>query len=175
MHEILGRKAERRCLPIDELDAMLHPGDGDLAHIAAMVLASKTKTVDHEFRIRNAAGEWIWLRARAELVQDPRQPGAHLVGIAVDISDQKALAEQTATANMRLREAIDAISEAFVLWDSSNRLVTCNSKFLELNGLSSDVATPGASYRNVMNFARAPLVEIEQAAERTHGGELAHA
>ena len=162
MHEILGRKAERRCLPIDELDAMLHPGDGDLAHIAAMVLASKTKTVDHEFRIKNAAGEWIWLRARAELVQDPRQPGAHLVGIAVDISDQKALAEQTATANMRLREAIDAISEAFVLWDSSNRLVTCNSKFLELNDLSSDVATPGASYRNVMNFARAPLVEIEQ-------------
>ncbi|MGA9824760.1 MAG: ATP-binding protein, partial [Methylocystis sp.] len=143
-------------------DAMLHPGDGDLAHIAAMVLASKTKTVDHEFRIRNAAGEWIWLRARAELVQDPRQPGAHLVGIAVDISDQKALAEQTATANMRLREAIDAISEAFVLWDASNRLVTCNSKFLELNGLSSDVATPNASYRNVMNFATAPLVEIEQ-------------
>ena len=68
---------------------------------------------------------------------------------------------------MRLREAIDAISEAFVLWDSSNRLVTCNSKFLELNDLSSDVATPGASYRNVMNFARAPLVEIEQERERT--------
>ena len=38
---------------------MLHPGDGDLAHIAAMVLVSKTKTVDHEFRIKNAAGEFV--------------------------------------------------------------------------------------------------------------------
>jgi two-component system cell cycle sensor histidine kinase PleC len=162
MHEMLGRKAERRCLPIGELDAMLHPGDGDLAHIAAMVLASKTKTVDHQFRIKNAAGEWIWLRARAKLVQDAREPGPHLVGIAVDVSERKALADETATADMRLRDAIDAISEAFVLWDARNRLVTCNSKFLELHGLSGEIATQGASYREVMSSARAPLIETEQ-------------
>jgi two-component system cell cycle sensor histidine kinase PleC len=162
MHEMLGREAERRCIPICELNAMLHPDDANLAQIAAMALGSKTKTVDHEFRIKNAAGDWIWLRARAKLVQDAREPGAHLVGIAVDISESKALADETATANMRLRDAIDTISEAFVLWDARSQLVTCNSKFLELHGLSGDVATPGASYIEVMSAARAPLVEIEQ-------------
>ncbi|MGA8172227.1 MAG: ATP-binding protein [Methylocystis sp.] len=162
MHEMLGRKAQRRCLPIHELDALLHPEDGDLAHLAAMVLASKTKAVDHEFRIKNAAGEWIWLRARAKLVQNAHEPGAHLVGIAVDISDRKALAEQTAAHNSRLREAIDAISEAFVLWDARNRLVTCNSKFLQLHGLSPEIAIPGATYSEVMSSASASLVEIEQ-------------
>ena len=162
MHEMLGRKAERRCLSIDELDALMHPDDGDLAHIAAIVLASRTKTVDHEFRVKNASGEWVWLRARAEMVQDAREPGAHLVGIAVDISEQKVLAEQTATANMRLRDAIDAISEAFVLWDCCNRLVTCNSKFIELHGLPADAATPGASYQDIMGRAEAPLIQTEQ-------------
>jgi len=162
MYEMLGRKAERRSIPICELNALLHPGDVNLAQIAAMALASKTKTLDHEFRIKNAAGDWIWLRARAKVVQDAREPGAHLVGIAVDISERKALADETATANMRLRDAIDAISEAFVLWDARGQLVTCNSKFLELHGLSGEVATPGANYLEVMSAARAPLVEIEQ-------------
>ena len=37
--------------------------------------------VDHEFRIRSSAGEWVWLRARAELMSDPDDDGRHLVGI----------------------------------------------------------------------------------------------
>jgi two-component system cell cycle sensor histidine kinase PleC len=161
MHEILGRKAERRCLSIGELNELLHPDDANLAQIAEMVAGSKTRNVDVEFRIKNYHGDWVWLRARAELVEDTREPGRHLVGIAVDISEQKALAEQTATANVRLRDAIDAISEAFVLWDARNRLVTCNSKFLELHGLSSELTTPGASYKQVMAFATAPLIQTE--------------
>jgi len=110
---------------------MLHPGDGDLAHIAAMVLARRRKpsitSSDQERR-----GEWIWLRARAELVQTRANRRASR-RIAVDISDQKALAEQTATANMRLREAIDAISEAFVLWIRATGL-SLQLEILELNG-----------------------------------------
>ncbi len=165
MHEMLGRKAERRCLSIGELNELLHPDDANLARVAEMVASSKTRSVDLEFRIKNYHGEWVWLRARAELVEDEHEPGKHLVGIAVDISEQKALAEQTATANMRLRDAIDAISEAFVLWDAQNKLVTCNSKFLELHGLSGEVATPGNSYKRVMAFATAPLIQTEISAE----------
>jgi two-component system, cell cycle sensor histidine kinase PleC len=165
MHELLGRKAERRCLSIGELHDMLHPDDANLAHIAEMVASSKTNHIDVEFRIRNAAGNWVWLRARAELVEDDPEPGKHMVGIAVDISEEKALAEKTATANMRLRDAIDAISEAFVLWDAQNRLVTCNSKFLELHGLSADLVSAGDSYKRVMAFATAPLAHTEISSE----------
>ena len=42
-------------------------------------------------------------------------------------------AEISATADQRLRDAIEAISEAFVLWDSSNHLVLCNSKYQRLH------------------------------------------
>jgi two-component system, cell cycle sensor histidine kinase PleC len=165
MHEILGRKAARRCLSIGELNEMLHPEDANLAHIAEMVASSKTNHIDVEFRIRNADENWIWLRARAEIVEDDREPGKHLVGIAVDISEEKALAATTATANMRLRDAIDAVSEAFVLWDAQNRLVTCNSKFLDLHGLSAALVSPGDSYKRVMAFATAPLAHTEISSE----------
>ncbi len=161
MHEMLGRRAERRCMSIAELNELLHPEDANLAQVAEMVAHSRTNSVDVELRIKNSDGEWVWMRARARLVENDREPGKHLVGIAVDISEEKSLAEQTATANMRLRDAIDAISEAFVLWDAQNRLVTCNSKFLELHGLSSDVVAQGDSYKRVMTFATAPLAQTE--------------
>ncbi|MBM3562014.1 MAG: PAS domain S-box protein [Alphaproteobacteria bacterium] len=161
MYEMLGLAAERRFLSFAELSEMLHPEDGDFETIADMIAGSRANSVDHEFRLKNADGEWIWLRARAQIVEESRDAGKHLVGIAIDISEQRALAEYTKMANLRLRDAIDAISEAFVLWDSKNRLVTCNSKFLALHGLSADAATTGASYRQVMNCATAPLIRTE--------------
>ena len=39
---------------------------------------------------------------------------------------------------MRLRDAIETIPEAFVLWDADNRLVLCNSNFQELHNLPDD-------------------------------------
>jgi len=39
---------------------------------------------------------------------------------------------------LRLRDAIETVSEAFVLWDADNRLVMCNSKFQKFHHLSND-------------------------------------
>jgi two-component system cell cycle sensor histidine kinase PleC len=164
MHQMLGREATRRCLSIGELAELIHPADVNLHSIAKAVADGYTSTVDSEFRIKHSNGDWIWMRARAELVEGATEGGARLVGIAVDITEQKALADATALADRRLRDAIDAISEAFVLWDAHNRLVTCNSKFLELHGLSSERATPGSSYQEVMASATAPLIQIDQPA-----------
>jgi two-component system cell cycle sensor histidine kinase PleC len=168
MYELLGMENERRCLSFGEIEARLHPEDGNLASLAEMVAASRTNSIDHEFRIRNSSGDWVWLRARAGLVADEHGRNRRLVGIAVDISEQKALAEHTATANIRLRDAIETISEAFVLWDAQNRLVTCNSKFLDLHGLSPEDATPGSTYSRIMANAKTPLIQTEIPSAEPH-------
>ncbi len=171
MYEMLGLPAERRCLSFGELNALMHPHDGDLSVIAEMVSASRTKSVDHEFRARHANGQWIWLRARAQLVDDAQDSGLHLVGIAVDVSEQKALAQHTATANMRLRDAINAISEAFVLWDAQNRLVVCNSKFLDLHGLAPEAAMPGSTYGEIMAHRTAFVLQQETSSADSRAGD----
>ena len=66
------------------------------------------------------------------------EPGMHVIGIAVDITEQKNLAERTVAADIRLRDAIETISEAFVVWDADNRLVLCNSKFQSLHNLPDE-------------------------------------
>ncbi|PPD44636.1 MAG: PAS domain-containing sensor histidine kinase [Methylocystis sp.] len=161
MYEMLGLPAGGRSLSFEELNGLIHPEDGDLTFIAEKMAGAKSKSLDHEFRARHADGGWIWVRARAQLIEDDQDAGHHLVGIAVDVSEQHALAEDTAIANLRLRDAIEAISEAFVLWDAQNRLVTCNSKFLDLHGLAPQVAVAGASYARMMRDATAPTIRTE--------------
>ncbi|WP_244613522.1 HAMP domain-containing sensor histidine kinase [Methylosinus sp. Ce-a6] len=165
MFGLLGLDPEPRSLSFGELKVRLHPQDGDLAALVETIVASGSSGMDHEFRIRNARGDWVWLRACAELIVDA-EGGKRLVGVAVDISEQRALAEGAATADMRLRDAIETISEAFVLWDAHNRLVACNSKFLALHGLAAEAAAPGASYARIMASASASLAETQIVADR---------
>jgi two-component system cell cycle sensor histidine kinase PleC len=92
------------------------------------------------------------------MVRQPNEPGPHLIGIAVDITEQKNLVEKTVAADMRLRDAIETIPEAFVLWDADNRLVLCNSNFQELHDLPDEAITVGASYESVVAAGRKPIV-----------------
>ena len=171
MYEILGMRAEARYLSVGDIDALVHPQDGELAAMAEALAAAPDKPIDHTFRIRNAKGEWIWLRARAEIIQEQAGGPMHLVGIAVDITEQKALAEQTVAADMRLRDAIETISEAFVLWDADNRLVMCNSKFQRFHSLPPESVASGSPYSAVMAHGTPPVVQAEVAlGERPQAG-----
>ena len=99
------------------------------------------------------------MRARAELVRDGVSRDPHLIGITIDITEQRRLAQETATADMRLRDAIETISEAFVLWDSENRLVMCNSKFQHLHNLSAESVAPGTPYQDLAAALTPPVVQ----------------
>ena len=92
-----------------------------------------------------------------------REP--HLIGIAVDVTEQMRLVEHSKTADIRLRDAIETISEAFVLWDSENRLVMCNTKYQQLHGMPDSVLIPGSPYAEVIAAGRKPLVRAQVVAE----------
>jgi two-component system, cell cycle sensor histidine kinase PleC len=127
---------------IADLQRLMHPDDGSLEAIARIAAERRGECIDVEFRMRAADGRWVWLRKRADIVEDEETGAASLIGIAFDVTERKREAELSATADQRLRDAIEAISEAFVLWDSSNRLVLCNSKY---QGLRDQARGPGRS------------------------------
>jgi two-component system cell cycle sensor histidine kinase PleC len=158
MFEILGLGAKGDLLSFGDVNALVHPDDVRLYELAAELADATATTIDHAFRMRHAAGHWVWLRARCELVRQAGEPGLHLIGIAVDITEQKSLVEKTVAADMRLRDAIETIPEAFVLWDADNRLVLCNSNFQELHHLPDEAITVGASYESVVAAGAKPVV-----------------
>jgi two-component system, cell cycle sensor histidine kinase PleC len=143
MFALLGRQRTSAFMSFADIKSMIHPGDFNLFE-AADSLASKTyKGIDHEFRLRHASGDWVWFRARGEMIAEG--DSQHLVGIAVDISEQKAMAEMHRTADIRVREAVESISEAFALFDAEDRLVVANSKFQKLLNLPPALSKPGTT------------------------------
>jgi two-component system, cell cycle sensor histidine kinase PleC len=117
---------------IADLQRLVHPDDEALETIARTAADRRSECIDVEFRMRAADGRWVWLRKRADIIEDEETGAASLVGIAFDVTERKREAELSATADQRLREAIEAISESFVLWDSGNRMVLCNSRYHSL-------------------------------------------
>src|SRR3954451_21681238 len=158
MFTMLGLDSRSDLLTFGELNALVKSDDIDLFAIADQLVSSQIDHIDQTFRMQHSDGHWIWLRVRCELSQGAADSGLHLIGIAVDITEQKSLAEKTVEADLRLRDAIETIPEAFVLWDSEDRLVLCNSHFQRLHRLPESAVTPGTSYETVIEVGSMPEV-----------------
>jgi two-component system, cell cycle sensor histidine kinase PleC len=156
MFTMLGLDARGDLLTFGEVNALVKSDDIDLFAIADQLISSRIDHIDQTFRMQHTEGHWIWLRVRCELSQGAADAGMHLIGIAVDITEQKSLAEKTVEADLRLRDAIETIPEAFVLWDASDRLVLCNSHFQRLHKLPDSAVTPGTSYETVIEVGSMP-------------------
>jgi two-component system cell cycle sensor histidine kinase PleC len=164
MFTMLGLDSRSDLLTFGEVNALVNSDDIDLFDIADRLISGTIDHIDQSFRMQHADGHWIWLRVRCELSHAAADSGLHLIGIAVDITEQKSLAEKTVEADLRLRDAIETIPEAFVLWDAEDRLVLCNSHFQRLHKLPDSAVTPGTSYETVIEVGSMPEVRT-----RLHG------
>jgi two-component system cell cycle sensor histidine kinase PleC len=158
MFTMLGLDTRSDLLTFGEVNALVKSDDIDLFAIADQLISSKIDHIDQTFRMQHTDGHWIWLRVRCELSHGAGDAGMHLIGIAVDITEQKSLAEKTVEADLRLRDAIETIPEAFVLWDAWDRLVLCNSHFQRLHKLPDSAVTPGTSYETVIEVGSMPEI-----------------
>ncbi|MDX8436037.1 ATP-binding protein [Mesorhizobium abyssinicae] len=143
MYDMLGYEPCDTMLSFGEVDEIIHPEDGDLFELANRIVEREIDHIDQVFRMRHADGQWVWMRARAQVI-DPEAPEIQLIGIAVDVTEQRHLALRSEAADLRLRTAIENINESFVLWDAAERLIMCNSKYQKDNGLSDRDVMPGA-------------------------------
>ena len=84
------------------------------------------------------SGRWIRL-------EDSRARDGDRVCLAIDI-----------TAEMRLRAAVEAIPDGFVLFDRQERLIMCNSRYRDLYALPPDLAQTGTRFEDIL---RAVLAE----------------
>ncbi|HEV2556870.1 MAG TPA: ATP-binding protein [Bosea sp. (in: a-proteobacteria)] len=175
MYAMLGYARMGQYMSFGEVSGFIHHDDVDLYALADAISRGEAKHLDQEFRVRDSAGNWIWLKARAELVVDRRTQAQHLVGIVVDISEQRRMAERTATADARLRDAVEAISEAFVLWDADNRLVLCNAKYQQLHKLPPELAIAGVCHDEIMRSSAQPSIDQEpMRSTRGHDGSSSY-
>jgi two-component system cell cycle sensor histidine kinase PleC len=155
MYRMLGAEPVREAMPYGELAKALHRDD-DLRAELDRHLREGVSLFDQCLRLRHANGHWVDVRLRGHITRDEDTAEPYLTGMAV-LAEQNALPSPS-DANARLRDAVETISEAFVLWDNQNRLVMCNSKYQQFHGLADNMVQPGSSYDEVIAAASEPIV-----------------
>jgi two-component system, cell cycle sensor histidine kinase PleC len=171
----LGHELHNGPMPFRAVARLLHPDD-DLNGAINRYLAEDRRSVDESFRLRHSDGSWVRFRLRGHITRacDTNEP--FLTGVAV-------LAEETPLAvpddsNLRLRDAVETISEAFVLWDNQNRLVMCNSKYQQFHGLTDEMVRPLTPYDDVIAASKPTLrsrlsvAENRDVGSRTYEAQL---
>ena len=74
-------------------------------------------------------------------------------GTGTDITEQRRAEEAAAKAHDLLIDAIEALSDGFVLYDSDDRMIMCNSKYRELHPIVADIMVPGARFEDILRTA----------------------
>ncbi|MFN4142289.1 PAS domain-containing sensor histidine kinase [Aestuariivirga sp.] len=158
MFDILGMPVKGDFLSFAEVVSRIHESDTELEDAVERLLNGEITSFDQEFRMRHDDGHYVWLRARVALAPGEAEDQPHLMGIVFDISQQKLADRLNKEAELRLKDAVENISEAFVLWDADNRLVLCNSKYQQFHSLPASVCVPGTAYEDVVRSAKEPAI-----------------
>jgi len=113
-------------------------------------LRGATPRFECEVRYRAGDGSWRWARQHGIAVRDATGRAVRLVGSTGDITDNKRLAEALAQAEARLKAAVEAASEGFVVWDEHDRLVMCNSVYRNFFRGRLHLVVPGVAFETII-------------------------
>jgi PAS domain S-box-containing protein len=150
---ILGHSlADLGPMNIERWTERVHPEDvGRVRELMEQHFGGLTPVLEFEARIRHRDGHWVWIMARGKVV-DRKADGRPrlLAGTLIDVSQRKHAESESARSAALLRGAIDAIDEAFVLYDPDDRLVFCNEKYREIYDSVAHLMVPGVRFEELI-------------------------
>lgn len=149
MFALLGEKPRAARLSPDQVMNFVHPEDRHILQEVEDSVRRGTLGYDTTFRLRHSSGDWVWVRAKGQIWRGLTASSQRLVGIAIDITEQKHAEARERMANSRLRDAVESISEAFALWDAKGRLVMANDKFRAFHNINRDAVPAGTTARDL--------------------------
>ncbi|HEY2357819.1 MAG TPA: ATP-binding protein [Phenylobacterium sp.] len=102
---------------------------------------------DVSFRVPSlTGGRPVWIDARGQgFGKSPEGGYARIIGVALDVTEERLAQARAQAAETRLRDAIESVSEAFVLWDRQGRLLMCNRNYRSFFRLEPHVLKPGVA------------------------------
>ncbi|HUC61270.1 MAG TPA: EAL domain-containing protein [Alphaproteobacteria bacterium] len=102
------------------------------------------------YRAEFPSGRVYHLRVSGNPVLDPVGRFAGYRGIATDETAEVETRLRAERAEALLRDAVDSISEGFVIYDADDRLVMCNEAYRRLYPANSHRMVPGITFEEVL-------------------------
>lgn len=139
-------------VPLVELHAA--PDSEGAQHLAAALAAGESARVQHQRT--SAVGNVVWVDANLEPFRDRDGRIDGFILLETDLSHRSdhaarlaALEREARGAHERLVDAVEALPDAFVLFDAQDRLVMWNNRYAEFYDSTSEVFRPGVSFTDI--------------------------
>ena len=150
MRRIFGVGPDHPIARYADFSAFLAPGERDRLE-AARGAAGADGVLSAEFDILRPDGERRRILARSRVVErDAQGRPAAIAGANLDVTEQRAAEARALRAEGLLRDAIEAVPDAFAVYDPEDRLVAVNSAALRLAPGFAASATPGRRYADII-------------------------
>jgi diguanylate cyclase (GGDEF)-like protein/PAS domain S-box-containing protein len=146
-NQLLGRSTVETLSTDEWRQQAIHPDD--LPRVQKLLqehIVGNSAQYDSEHRIRNAAGEWIWVRSRGKLVErDSNGAPLRMAGTARDITALRRAERERRVA----LEVLRSMSEAVGVIDTDFKFISVNPSFSRITGYSEqEVLNQDASLLN---------------------------
>ena len=138
----------------------------------ALANAATYGAFDVSFRVpaTEQGARSLWIDARGQGFGGPGSEGhARIIGVALDVTEERIAQARAQAAENRLRDAIESVSEAFVLWDRQGRLLMCNRNYRSVFSLEPKILKPGAARAEVNRFAALAIKQEHPAPDGAKG------
>lgn len=122
-------------LTAEDWNGRIHPDDFEAYKNAVKRhLKAETDRLMHEYRIRRAIGDYLWIADSGRCLRRDNGEAIRLIGAIRDITGRK-LAEKrlreaqegAEAARKQLQDAIESISQGLVMFDKDDRVILFNS------------------------------------------------
>jgi PAS domain S-box-containing protein len=127
-HELLGYPAGTITPSLDGFLALVHPDDRDNVKAEAWRCARERLPYEGGFRLRHAAGHYLWVRSCGLGKWDAQGRPLRMAGSVADISERVAQREALRRSEQRFRLLVEGVKDyAIVILDCSGNVVTWNA------------------------------------------------
>lgn len=138
-----------------DTDAVLDmlPEEDRIRLRAALTASARIGTLDTLITVNGPHGT-VHMHLRGRAAVERKAPGSiRVIGVSMDVSEQRDIELKVAEAESRLRDAIESISGPFALWSPDRKLVLWNSGFARAFQLDAATLRRDASYEDVSRKA----------------------
>lgn len=168
MAALLGL-AEGGQVKAEAVMARIHPRYRDLVE-HALRQAATLGAFEVTFAVPLETGGARWIDARGQARGARGEHGFSVIlGVALDITEARRSKAQAQAAENRLRDGIESVSDAFVLFDKHGRLILWNQAFKDAFGFADDAVRKGA-LKDELNRIAALAIKAERPSAEGRAG-----
>jgi PAS domain S-box-containing protein len=120
-------------------------GPGHVDTLVAAIVERARHPTPHRLERTRPNGTTI------EIIGAPMPEGG-FVTTYTDITERKQAEAEAHHAETMLRASIDALEEAFVLYDPQDRLVMCNERYRQLYAHTAPIIEPGRTFEELIRY-----------------------